>query len=123
MGKELRFTHPYTAQEPSIVPHGLAQVGALNYKYQVKQRNSNIIKLLSPCGTLIIMEATLIRLTQILWRYEAKTYTNISYEGLQGQIIHIQGQKSESERKNENCNKTGVMGNSVISQATEVRSI
>ena len=74
------------------------------------KRNSKSIKFLSPFGILITIEATLIRLKRILWRYEAKTYTNISYENLQSQIIHFHEQKSISYRKMETVRVTGFKG-------------
>ena len=78
------------------------------------KRHSKPNKFLPPFGILITSENTLIRFTRILWRYEAKTYTNILYEDLQSQNVQFRGQISKSRRKSENCHKTGVTGQSWV---------
>ena len=72
--------------------------------------NSVIIKFHAPFGMITTTEATLVRLRRILWRFKAKTYTYISYEDFQSQIMHFHGQKSKFQRKQKTVRETRLVG-------------
>ena len=54
----------------------------------------------------ITTEATLIGLGYTLYRFEAKTENYISYEDINPQIIHFQGQNVKSQRKQKTVRET-----------------
>ena len=58
---------------------------------ETKESQQETIKMeaLPSFGVLITTEATLIRLRKILWHFEAKTYTYISYEDIDTQFSHF----------------------------------
>ena len=75
-------------------------------------------------GILVTAEAKLIGLGYILCRFEVKTESFISYEDINTQFMHFQGQNVESQRNQKAACEIGLLavrGIIVISHVTVLR--
>ena len=58
-------------------------------------------------GVLVTAKAMLIKLGYILWRFEAKIESYISYEDINTQFVHFQDQNMKSQRKQKAAREIG----------------